>query len=69
MLSGDAAVLQKYFRLEVTGEPAAWTLELTPADASMARFVERIVVAGRAGRVNRIETFETTGDRTVLEVP
>jgi hypothetical protein len=30
--------------------------------------VERITVAGRAGRVVKIDTLEPTGDRTLLEV-
>ncbi len=69
VLSGDAATLQKYFRLRVAGDARAWTLELTPANATLSSHVERIVVAGRGGRVERIETFETTGDRTVMEIP
>lgn len=68
VLSGDAAVLRKYFRLEVAGDERAWTLALTPAARAMATHVERIVVSGSAGRVLRIETFETTGDRTLLEL-
>ena len=69
VLSGDAPTLQKYFKLRVAGDEKAWTLELTPADNTLSNHVERIVVAGRGGRVERIETFETTGDRTVMEIP
>lgn len=68
VLSGDAAVLERYFRLQVSGDETRWSLELTPAEASVASFVERIVVGGRGGRVERIETFEASGDRTVLEI-
>ncbi len=69
VLSGDEAVLRRYFKLQVSGDEGAWGLELTPADATLARYVERISVAGRGGQVRRIETLETTGDRTVLEIP
>lgn len=69
VLSGDAATLQKHFKLRASGDANAWTLELTPSDNAVAAYVERIVVAGRGGRVERIETFETTGDRTVTEIP
>ena len=69
VLSGDIAALQRYFKLRAAGDEKAWTLELTPADDTLANHVERIVVAGRGGRVERIETFETTGDRTVMEIP
>jgi hypothetical protein len=68
VLAGDAAVLQKYFKLKVSGDESAWTLELTPANDAVAGHVERITVAGRAGRVERIDTLEPTGDRTLLEV-
>ena len=68
VLSGDAAVLQRYFTLKVAGDEKAWTLELTPADRTVASFVERIVASGRGGRVEKIETFEASGDRTVLEI-
>lgn len=68
VLSGDAAVLQRHFKLKASGDEKAWTLELTPSDGAVAVYVERIVVAGRGGRVERIETFETTGDRTVMEI-
>jgi hypothetical protein len=69
VLMGDAALLQKYFKLRAGGDEGAWTLELTPVDNAVAGLVERIAVAGRGGRVERIETFETSGDRTVLEIP
>jgi hypothetical protein len=68
VLSGDAAVLEKYFKLKVTGDEGGWTLELTPANDAVAGHVERITVTGRAGRVEKIDTLEPTGDRTVLEV-
>ena len=68
VLSGDAATLQRYFKLQLSGDERAWTLELTPWNKGLATYVERIVVSGRGGRVERIETFETTGDRTVMEI-
>ncbi len=45
---------------------ADWQLELTPVDAEIARYVERIVVSGRDGQVAKIEVRETGGDRSVL---
>ncbi|APV50462.1 hypothetical protein BWI17_12620 [Betaproteobacteria bacterium GR16-43] len=68
VLSGDSAVLRKYFKLRVSGAEEAWSLELVPIDAAVSRYVERVVVEGRGGRVGRIETFEVSGDRTVLEL-
>ncbi|QJR11768.1 hypothetical protein DSM104443_02851 [Usitatibacter rugosus] len=69
VLSGDAAQLQRYFKLKASGTEEAWTLELTPSDDAIKGYVERVVVAGRQGQVSRIETFESSGDRTLLEIP
>ncbi|QJR15723.1 LolA-related protein [Usitatibacter palustris] len=68
VLSGNAAELRKHFALKVEGNEAAWTLELTPTGDVLRSYVERVLVAGRAGRVTRIETFETNGDRTLMEI-
>ena len=48
----------------------AWVrkLEMTPVDEEITRYVERIVVSGRAGRVAKIEVLEASGDRSVLTV-
>ena len=68
VLSGDAKLLSDYFRLALSGTEAEWKLELTPIDEEIARFVERVVVSGRAGRVAGIEVREASGDRSVLQV-
>ena len=68
VLAGDAALLRRYFRLTLEGEEQAWRLELVPLDAEIARYIERILVTGRAGRIGQIETRESSGDRSVLQV-
>jgi outer membrane lipoprotein-sorting protein len=68
VLSGDAALLGRYFQLKVGGDENAWTLELVPSGNAIRAYVERIVASGRGGRVERIETFEAQGDRTVMEI-
>lgn len=68
VLSGNAALLGEHYRLALEGTERDWTLALTPVDEEIARHVRLIVVAGRAGRVGRIEVRETSGDRSVLTV-
>ena len=68
VLSGDAAQLGEYYRLALEGAEPDWKLEMTPIDEEIARYVERIVVSGRAGRVGRIEVREASGDRSVMTV-
>lgn len=68
VLAGDAALLRKYFLVILEGEELAWRLELVPFDDEIARYVERIVVSGRAGRIEQIEERDSSGDRSVLQV-
>jgi hypothetical protein len=68
VLAGDAALLRKHFRLTLEGEEQAWRLELVPLDEEITRYVERILVSGRAGRIEQIEERESSGDRSVLQV-
>ena len=68
VLAGDATLLRKHYRMTLEGVEQAWRLELVPVDAEIARYVEGILVSGRAGRIELIETRESSGDRTVLQV-
>ena len=68
VLAGDAALLRKYFLVILEGEELAWRLELVPFDDEIARYVERIVVSGRAGRIEQIDERDSSGDRSVLQV-
>lgn len=68
VLAGDAALLRRFYRLTLTGEEPAWQLELVPLDEDATRYVERIVVSGKAGRIAQIEIREGTGDRSVMQI-
>jgi outer membrane lipoprotein-sorting protein len=68
VLSGDAKQLGEYFRLALDGTESEWKLEMTPIDEEIARYVTRIIVTGRAGRVREVEVREASGDRSVMTV-
>jgi hypothetical protein len=68
VLSGDARQLTEHFRLALEGTESDWRLEMTPIDEEITRYVERIVVSGRAGKVRQIEVREASGDRSVMTV-
>ena len=68
VLSGDAKQLGEYFRLALAGTENDWKLEMMPIDEEVTRYLQRIVVSGRAGRVRQVEVRETSGDRSVLTV-
>ena len=68
VLAGDERILRDYFRMGLDGTEAAWTLQLIPIDEEVSRYVERVSVSGRAGRISTIEVREAGGDRSVLQV-
>lgn len=65
-LGGDLRGLRAVFVASLRGDAAAWRLELVPRDAAAARAIERIVLAGGAGRLERIDVLERSGDATEL---
>jgi len=68
VLGGDAELLRRHYRLTLEGGEQEWRLDLTPTDEEITRYVERISVSGRAGRIERIEVHESSGDRSVLQI-
>ncbi len=68
VLAGDALLLRSHYRLALEGDEQDWRLEMIPLDEEIGRYVERIMVSGRAGRVAQIEVREASGDRSVLQV-
>jgi len=68
VLAGDAALLRSHYRLALEGDEQGWRLEMIPLEEEIGRYVERITVSGRAGRIEQIEVREASGDRSVLQV-
>ncbi len=67
-LSGDRRALEKYYRLEVSGAPQAWSLTLTPVDSAVAALIRYITVSGNGNQVRRIDYIQADGDRSVLDI-
>jgi len=65
-LAGDAAALARYFVVHASGDAVSWQLDLIPRTAELATVVSRVVIAGAASRIGRIEVFEASGDRSVM---
>jgi hypothetical protein len=64
-LRGDLATLRRFYRVEIEGEPAGWTLVLLPSDREMADLVSVIRITGARGRLTGMEVVEAAGDRVV----
>lgn len=67
-LSGNRKALQKYYRLELRGDAAAWTLVLHPIGAEVQALVTRITIEGSGHTVRRIEYQQADGDRSELAI-
>lgn len=66
--AGDRAALERYYQLEFQGTLGDWNLRLTPRAADAQRYVAAIVLRGRNGRIDRMETLEPDGDRSVMTI-
>lgn len=67
-LSGNAANLQKHFRLNLSGHRAQWSLQLDPLDARLATQVSWITLSGRQGEVRSVEVQLADGDRSLMKI-
>ena len=65
-LAGDRAALEHFFSLELTGDPAHWTLTLTPRDPAAARTVAMVRIQGERGELRTVEIRAADGDRSLL---
>ncbi len=66
LLSGDAARLQQSFEIQQSGDPAsAWTLNLVPRDARVAKTVASIRIDGFGKQSRCMHMQEADGDLAV----
>jgi hypothetical protein len=68
LLSGDAAALQRQYRVQAEGDTQRWTLTLQPLDAALAKRVRQVELHGAGDELRCIETVPVRGDaqRTLL---
>jgi outer membrane lipoprotein-sorting protein len=67
-LSGDAQLLQRHFRSQLSGSASNWALELQPIDAGLAAQVRSVRLTGRQGEVLGVEMEFIGGDRSVMKI-
>ena len=68
VLAGDPAPLREHFDVEVGGNVGQWTIALQPKRLKMQAAVQRIVITGANGLIQRIETTDGAGDVETLSV-
>lgn len=67
-LSGNAATLQKHFKVDVSGSAARWQLALVPIESRLANQVSRIEIVGQRSDVRSIDLRLAGGDRSLMLV-
>jgi hypothetical protein len=67
-LTGNAAVLQKYFKVRVDGTTEQWTLDLVPLDGASAGPLLEVHMTGRRGELKLVETTLAGGDHAVMSI-
>lgn len=65
-LSGNAAALQKHFRVAVSGNAAKWVLRLTPIDNRLLAQVMEIELVGQGPDLRSIALALGGGDRSLM---
>jgi len=67
-LTGNAATLEKNFKVKVEGSAVQWTLTLVPRDARLATQVRELKISGLVSDVRSVELWLAGGDRSLMLV-
>jgi hypothetical protein len=67
-LVGNRGLLEQYYAMELKGSPQNWQLTLKPLEARVRRWVKEITVIGSDGEITRIDTEQTDGDKSVMQI-
>lgn len=67
-LGGDAATLERFYKVDLEGGPGRWQLFLVPRERGMSQVISQIKIGGAGTRLDLIEVQEARGDRTVTRV-
>jgi hypothetical protein len=67
-LSGDGSALQRYFKADVQGAAARWTLTLVPLDFRLLGVVRLLRIDGQHADVRVVELQLADGDRSVMTI-
>jgi len=62
LLAGDATALFESFDVTATTNAARWSLDLTPKEKKLRKFVARLLISGKAAQVLTVRTEQPGGD-------
>jgi len=67
-LAGDLPTLERFFKIELEGNSAAWKLKLLPIEPKTRKVVSEIRFVGNGNKVDSIDIFEANGDHSLMRV-
>lgn len=67
-LAGDQAALERFYRVQLSGDAERWRLTLQPSDAKSKSFVREIRISGKRNAVTGVEVDQADGDRSVMSM-
>jgi outer membrane lipoprotein-sorting protein len=67
-LGGDIKALERFYRVELEGQPANWRLFLVPRERTMKEVISLVRIDGQHARIDTIEVQEARGDRSVMKI-
>ncbi len=67
-LSGNLALLRRWYHVRLAGGLTDWTLTLTPRGKVLAGFVREVSLHGTGGHVHEVRTVAANGDRSVMRI-
>jgi hypothetical protein len=67
-LAGDQATLERFYKVDLVGDPDRWRLKLQPSDTKTKSLVREIRISGRRGEVTGVEVDQADGDRSVMSM-
>jgi outer membrane lipoprotein-sorting protein len=67
-LSGNLALLRRWYNVTMTGSFAAWRLGLTPIDAGLASLIRFIAIDGSGTTLLAVQTVQANGDESRMAI-
>ena len=67
-LAGDLPTLERFFKIELEGNSAAWKIKLSPIESKTRKVVSEILFSGNGSKVDSINIIETNGDHSLIRV-
>ncbi|HUN52734.1 MAG TPA: LolA-related protein [Candidatus Sulfotelmatobacter sp.] len=67
-LAGDLATLDRFYRVQLSGNAGDWQLSLEPKQPAVQKFISSIRIAGAGNAIRSVATTETDGDYSTMSV-